>query len=199
MKLATLTQLKAHIGIPAHDTSKDAKLNLLLDGSSAYLEGQCSRKFELQQHDIKIDGSGLDSLVLPHYPILEADGEAAITTLAIDGSSVLSSIGSTIDVDAQGGTLYRTDRVWPEGRRNIRIVFSAGYKLPGSDESGEEDAPDVPTDLALAAIRLAARVFERSSAEGVSNVSRASTNFTFKDAIDDEIKQTIARHMRIRV
>lgn len=204
MKLATTSQLKAHLGIPAQDTSKDQKLSLLLEGSSSYLEGRTSRKFELQQHVLKLSGDGSDQLFLPHYPLLtDSDesgaGQYSITVLKIDDVSVLSEIASgNIDVDPATGILYRKTGVWTYGTRNISITFSAGYALPGDEESGD-DREGVPADLALAAIRLAARVYERSTAEGVANVSRSSTSFTFKDAIDDEIKQTIEKYTKIRI
>jgi len=197
MMLSTLAKLKAHLGIPESDTSKDTKLTTLLEGSSEYIQGQTARKFELQSYSMKLSGNGTDELVLPQYPLLTDGEEISITELLLDDVNILSEIASgDIDVDAEAGILYRSAG-WYAGRRNIEISFSAGYVLPG--ESGSGDAPDLPKDLELAAIRLAARVYERSTAEGTSSVSPSSYSVSYKDAVDPEIQETIARHARVRI
>lgn len=202
MILSTLAKLKAHLGIPSADTSKDAKLTMILEGASSYIEGQTSRQFELQSYTMKLSGDGSDTLVLPQYPILQDDesGELVpvITGLTLDGVNILSEIESgAIDVDAEAGILYR-DSGWYAGRRNIVITYSAGYSLP--DESGAEtDADELPKDLELAAIRLSARVYERSTAEGTSSVSPASYSVQYAKSVDPEIVETLGRHSRVRV
>lgn len=199
MKLSTLTKLKRHLGIPVDDLTKNEMLNLLLTGSSNYIEGQTARALELQSHSLKLSGDGTDMLVLPQYPILMSDGVPAISVLKVDDVDILAEIASgDIDVDDKTGILYR-DQGWHEGRRNIEITFSAGYVLPGSDESGQETATTLPEDLELASIRLAARVYERSKAEGITSVSATSMSVNYKDSIDPEIVETIARHARVRI
>jgi len=204
MMLSTIAKLKAHLGIPAADTSKDAKLTTILSGASTYIEGQTARKFAAQVHRLKLSGDGSDELVLPQYPIVnagtDADPDPAITTLKLDGVDILAEIAAgTIEVDLEAGILYR-ENDWREDKRNIEIVYSAGFSLP-SDESGESgvSAGNVPEDLEMAVLRLAARIYERSTAEGVQSVSAGSFSTTYKDAVDEDIKQTIARHSRLRV
>lgn len=195
MKLATLSQLKSHLGIPQADTSKDTVLNFLLEGVSGSIETMTSRKLELQSHELKLSGDGFDSLVLPHYPIHVENDIPAITTLTLDGVAIALD---TLDIEADGAILYRNAGVWNEGRRNIEITYSAGYKLAHDDDSGHSDAPTVPAELQLATVRIAARVYERKTAEGVSSVSPASYTVNYKDYIDPDVKAMIDGHTRIR-
>lgn len=203
MQLSTLAKLKAHIGIPSGDTTKDLKLDMILDGVSNYIEGQTARKLQLQLHDLKLSGDGSDELVLPHYPILVEDESgqqvAAVASLEIDSQEIdidAELASGDLEIDAEAGIIYRKSG-WSDGSRNIRIVYSAGYDMPG--ESGDNAAETIPADLELAAIRLAARVYERSTAEGVASASPGGASFTYKDAVDDEIKETINRYSRVRV
>lgn len=199
MMLSTVTKLKRHLGLPAADLTKNPLLETLLAGSSAYIEGQTARKLSLQEHTLKLSGDGTDTLMLPQYPIMVDDAVPAITALTLDDVNILAEIAAgDIDVDAETGILYR-DAGWREGRRNITITFSAGYELPSVDESGDDNAENVPEDLEMAAIRLAARVYERRTAEGVANASPASFSVTYKDAIDEDIQEVIGRYSRMRV
>jgi hypothetical protein len=95
--LSTVAKLKAHLGIPAADTSKDTLLETLLKGSSAYIETETHRKLGLQEHDVKLDGPGGDMLTLPQYPVAE------IATLEIDDQEVAED---NIDLDAEAGIVY---------------------------------------------------------------------------------------------
>jgi len=200
MELTTLAKLKAHLGLPSNDTAKDAVLSVIIAGSSRYIETQTARHFELQSHTLKLDGDGTDMLMLPEYPVLMDGDEPAISVLKIGDTDILSEIASgDVDVDSKAGILYRSAG-WLEGRRNITITFSAGYILPGeSAGSGEEDAPDLPDELELACIRLSARVYERRTAEGVSNVSTAGFSANYAAEIDDDIQAIIGANSRMRV
>ncbi len=195
MKLATLSQLKSHLGIPQADTSKDTVLDFLLEGVSGSIETMTSRRFELQSHSLKLSGDGFDSLVLPHYPIHVENDVVMITELTLDGVAIALT---TLDIEADGAILYRKAGVWNLGRRNIEITYSAGYKLAHTEEVGNTDAATVPAELQLATVRIAARVYERKTAEGVSSVSPASFTVNYKDYIDPDVKAMIDGHTRIR-
>lgn len=185
--LSTVANLKAHLGIPSADTTKDALLTMLLKGSSAFIETETHRKLGVQTHDIKLDGTGMHEIMLPQYPV------QSITTLEIDGEA--QTIGD-LDIDTETGIVYSENIIFRTGRRNVHIVFEAGYVLPDTEESGE--APDLPDDLESAAIRLAARVYERRTAEGVQSVSASSFSASYRAAIDDDLQAIISAHTKLR-
>lgn len=201
MKLTTLAKVKSHLGIPSTDTSKDAKLQEIIDGISEYIEGQTSRKFGAQIYTLKLSGDGSDELVLPQFPIIEDGEEVAITALSMDDVDIFAEIASgDIDVDAEHGILYR-EAGWRQGRRNITITYAAGYMTPdeSSLESGLTGAEDLPKDISLATTRIVARIYERSTAEGVASASPGSFSVSYKDSTDEELIQTIGKYARARV
>lgn len=190
MNLTTTARVKDHIGIPSADTSRDAKIAAIVGGVSRYVEGQTSRRFGLSERSLVLSGDGTDELILPDYPVI------SISALSVDGTALTEEQIEDLDKDLEAGILYRTAG-WREERRNIRITLEAGYLDPDDEESG--GAVPLPEDLVLAATRLAARIYERSTAEGVASVSPSSFSVSYKDAMDEDIKETIARHSRVRI
>lgn len=201
MNLTTLEKVKNHLGIPEAETSKDAKLREIIDGVSEYIEGQTSRKFGAQIYTFKLSGDGSDELVLPQFPVIQDGDDVAITSLTMDDVDIFSEIASgNIDVDAESGILYRKTG-WTNGRRNIVITYAAGYMTPdeSSLESGLTGAADLPKDLVLATTRIVARIYERSTAEGVASASPGSFSVSYKDSTDEELIATIGKYARARV
>lgn len=191
MNLTTTAKVKEHIGIPAADTSRDNKIGALIPGVSKYIEGQCSRNFEYTSYDFKLSGDGTDELMLPIYPVKE------IVSLAIDGVDLTEAQIDSLDIDQKTGIVYApAGIVFSSGRRNIEISVMAGYIDP--DESQEGDIPTIPEDLELAARRLTAKIYEKSTAEGVVSVG-GTFKVQYADAADEDIKETIGRYSRIKV
>lgn len=191
MNLTTLEKVKSHLGISTADISKDVKIAALVPGVSKFIQGQCARDFEYQEFTLKIDGDGSDQLILPQYPVHE------ISAISVDGVAMESEDIAALDLDRESGCIYKSSGSWPAGRRNIVITFFAGYLEPDESESG--DIAALPEDLVLAATRLTARAYERSTAEGTSSVSTGSFNVNFREAIDDDIKAIIGSYSRMRV
>ena len=196
--LSTVERLKTHLGIPLADTSKDAKLEKILKGASAYAERQCSRSFGVAVHTEKHDGDDSVDLQLRQFPIADENsgGESGI---------VVTIDGETIDLDAEiearqasvdrGAGIVTRDRGFAEGNQNVEVTYTAGYVLP-SDESDAEPQT-LPEDLELAVLRLAARVYERSTAEGATNVNAGSFSVAYAKEMDPEIHATLDTHAKV--
>lgn len=90
---------------------------------------------------VVLDGTGTDALLLPGFPIV------TVRSVTVDGTVV------TDYVLRSDGTLIRSqvseDVVpsWPEGRQNITVVYDHGWAIA-----------DVPADLAMVAVMIAARI-----------------------------------------
>jgi uncharacterized phiE125 gp8 family phage protein len=191
MNLTTTAKIKSHIGIPSADTSKDSKIATIISGVSAFFEGQCARSFEYKSYSAKLNGNGTDELMLPQYPIHQVT-EIIVDDVEIDIDAEVAA--KTLDIDQETGILYRTSG-WSAGKRNIEITFTAGYTE--SEESG--DVGPIPADLELAVTRMVARIYERSTAEGVSSVSPQSYSVNYMENVDADILATIARYQKTRV
>lgn len=185
--LSSVANLKAHVGIPSSDTSKDVLLGTILRGASKYIANQCNRSFELLERTEFYDGSGGDQLFLNNFPVTEI-AEVKIN----DSVLTLNDEGLIIE----NSSVFRRNG-WPQGRKNISVTYSAGYITYTDEESGE--TPNVPEDLELITIRIAARVYERRTAEGVGSVSPGGFTAQFAAAIDSDIIEVINYYRKFHI
>lgn len=107
----------------------------------------------------QLDGSGLESLLLPEYPV------NSVSQVVEDGGT-LSSGDYTID--AQTGSLIRipvdgyvsSNRslrpsvVWNRGRQNIQVTYDHGW-----------NPDDIPRDVRMVALNVAARFYQQGPAD----------------------------------
>ncbi|GHU75678.1 hypothetical protein AGMMS49992_20120 [Clostridia bacterium] len=69
--LTTLEAVKAFLGIQPDDHDADARLILLINAASSYLEAMTGRKFKLDTYTQRYQAPGQQELVLEQYPIRE--------------------------------------------------------------------------------------------------------------------------------
>lgn len=190
MKLTTLRKVKQHIGIPSSNTTKDAILEQIIEGVSAFIETTTHRVFGVQEYREVRDGTDDDEIFLPQYPIVD------VLSITINGNQDLDldaeEEAETVMIDKEVGSIFR-QYGFGSGRKALRISYTAGFNLPeASDESGPETYEsgadnDLPAAIESAAIRLSARVYERRTAEGVASVSPTGISITYRDAVDADI------------
>lgn len=189
--LSTVTKLKRHVGIPDQVTSKDALLDLILEGVSAFIETECNRKFAFSEHTDLFTDVRATSLFLKQCPVSEVV-EIKVGKHAVDVAGLLENDNLVIDSE-NGEVIY----LYGWTANVIRVTYNAGYLLP-SDESGQEesgvDAPALPADVELLALRLAARIYERRTAEGVASASPGSFSANYSAALDDDLKATLSKY-----
>jgi hypothetical protein len=130
MAFATVAEL-------ANFSDQDAQL--ALDMASAVVENVAKTVgatiAELADEERTIDGPGTDVLTLPTWPV------TAVDTVEIDGDPVTGFNWS------RNGLLQRTRGVWPEGRRNIKVVATYGF----ADDDVPEEIKAVTLQVALEA------------------------------------------------
>lgn len=192
--LTTVSKVKAHLGIPEASTSKNAVLETIINGVSSFIETQTHRKFGEAEYTEAIDADGSAELFLSQFPVSDI---AKITDLKsgteIDTEAEIANRTLIYDLDA--GILHRSVG-WPAGRKNIEVEYTAGYVLPGDEES---DSPaTLPDAIEQACIRMSARIYERKTAEGVQSVSPSSFTATYNLEIDPELKAVIKAYRKPR-
>lgn len=191
MKLTTRNKVKQHIGIPSSNTSKDALLDQIIEGVSAFIETTTHREFGVKEYREVRDGTDDDEIFLKEYPLVD------VLSITINGNEDLDldaeEEAETVIIDKETGSIFR-QYGFGSGRKGLRISYTAGYNLPelSEDESGvdgyESGADEnLPAAIEAAAIRLSARVYERRTAEGVASVSPTGISITYKDAVDADI------------
>lgn len=200
MNLTTRNKVKRHLGIPLSNTTKDAIIDQIIPGVSGFIEAQTNRKFGVEEYTEIRDGEGFDEMVLRQYPIVD------VISLTINGSAVdldQEEEDESFILDREEGSIYR-EAGFSAGRKNIKVVYTAGYAAPEDDDesgAGEESGSgdELPSALEAAAIRLSARVYERRTAEGVSSVSPGSFSVQYKDAVDADIVSVLESFKKRRV
>ena len=199
MNLTTLAKLKEHIGIPSSNTDKDSLLASIITGVSSFIEEHTHRKFAVTEYTEIIDGGNFDEIFLKQYPIRE------VLTLTINSAPIDLDSGEedgTIIITKESGAIYKASG-FGSGRKAVKIVYTAGYNDPSDEEeSGDSvssDYEDLPVAIQTAATRLAARVYERRTAEGVSSTSAGSFSVQYKDAVDSDVSGVLDSYKKIRI
>ncbi len=182
--LTTLAKLKTHLSIPQSDNTENALLNQILAEIDKAVLRFCKRGFSSEETTEYYDGSGRELLLLKRRPVTaikgvwvdqsgyygHGSGAFADSTEWVIGTdfaplSLAESEENAGMLVAIGGSSFPSFsptsdscgvRIWPEGRGNIKVTYTAGYS-------------HVPDDLALAVHQLAA-VVRKSAQQGTGGV-----------------------------
>lgn len=141
-------------------TDHDAILEDLEERAVEFIEKQTDRYFgEVQSFTDIMDGSGFDVLWLPEAP-------AALTSVHYrDVEGVWIAYEST-DYELDGRQLFRLRGfAWPRGRRNIRVIYTAGYT------EGAEPADVKQAVLDLIALKYRGRGSEALQSQKIGDYS----------------------------
>lgn len=119
--LTTLAAVKAYAGVT--NSNDDALISNLITAYSQWVRSYTSRDFTIQQYNIWRSGRGNAALVVPDYPI------TSVASLTVEGRSIPAAPSwgafgyrfTDTEVMLSGGCVF------PVGRNNINLVFSAGY------------------------------------------------------------------------
>ena len=160
----------------------DARVTAAIKAMDAYIEELTGNWFEPRTLTLKLDGTGHETLFIPH-PIIE------ITEIRIDGDVVAAAdylvynrhlTGQTRPDDRQnpkvefkgtvpmtGGRTHthrHTTRQWPDGRLNIEVDGKFGYRDYDKDNPSSPDPEGViPENLQAACLLLMDRFLEQGA------------------------------------
>lgn len=157
----TRSNVKTHLGLASEDTSLDALIDLLLLEVDEVINGYTGRgDLTSSQATEYYDGTGRERLILRRRPVTAVAGiwvdQAAYYGNAAGAFPSTSEWTSGTDFalprsdasEGNGGILiairnpdFGGGGIWPEGRGNIKVTYTAGYAT-------------IPKDLTLAATNL---------------------------------------------
>lgn len=142
--------LSAYLGTTV--TEADLIVTIALDAACQVVRDELRRNVNLEADDeVTLSGTGIDSLVLPQWPLSE------VADVTLDDVSL--TVDTDYLVDPERGVLYRVNGVWTVGHLNVVVTYSHGYAL---DESQVSDSPPierVPSSVRLVALQLAAAIW----------------------------------------
>jgi hypothetical protein len=134
--LITLADLKTQLRIPTTDTSKDAELNLIIDGVSAQMARMVNRSFGFDHvQETLYNPVAEDRMYFSQWPVKLAD----IITLTRESDSLdmKTTHGTDWILEEYTGTMFGITAPFTG---TVFAEYSGGYKLP----------EEAPADLARA-------------------------------------------------
>jgi hypothetical protein len=141
--LTTLADVKAWLPDMANVTTSDALLAQLITAASTFVCTYTGRaSFDITAYSEDYDGAGHSFLLLRQWPV------SSIASIAIRGAPTAAAY--RLEPPLPGGGAQRLSligAVFPRGRSNIAISYSAGY-------------PAIPPDVAQATIELVGERFK---------------------------------------
>jgi hypothetical protein len=99
------------------------------------------------------------------------------------------------DFNAESGMVQFFSSL-PVGFNNIRVTFTAGYKISFAD-FGDTTKHALPADLTAVAERMITKLLKRRESEGKSSESENGGSISWSDKMNEEDKATLARYKRI--
>lgn len=135
----------------------------------------------------QLDGTGHDALYLSHWPI------TAVTSITDRDDVDLGLVKDTnyfiVDSIANGdyvGYLLRTSKRWTEGKRNYKVVYTAGFDL----------ANYVPQELKDAIALIAQSILTHGDMPTVSKVRVGEVSYDFEKRNGANIPKVAASLLR---
>lgn len=142
--LTTVADVKYVLGTPQADTTKDDRIQTLINLLSGRIEDWCGRKFVSQAYtDQAYDGCGEEDLFLKQYPI------TAVAAVSLDGVALSAAeLADSLNFLSYGeeGYIWRSGG-FPARRQGVKVTYTAGYTT-------------IPSGLAMACVEWAIILFE---------------------------------------
>lgn len=183
--LTTKEKVKTYLGLSG--TDKDAVIDQIISGVTAFIEGYCGgRRFKSTSYTEIKDG-GKTTLFLNQYPV------TALTAVEYrSGGTPASPTWSTYDGNSyepylSEGYLKFYGRL-PEAPRSMRVTYTAGYLIDFTNEFTSTHT--LPFDLTLVATELAAKSVNNGPSDGIISQSTEGQTVQFDSATVGSLSKT---------
>lgn len=187
--LCTLQNLKDYLGVTS--STYDTQLEFAINHATRMILDYIDRNILSASYTEYLDGHGKTFIQLANYPLT-----ATPTQVNVDGNREFAAandyvIDTNFMEDRANGILYSVTSpgydtsVWPVGRQNIKVVYTAGYAT-------------VPDSLKYTCIEFAAFLFKNKAARGNQQVSMGGVfEIAAKDAIPVQFRQQLDPWQRV--
>lgn len=186
--MITLAELKAYLGIDPGDTSQDAKLQLIVDATNAYIEdttlmnysGSDKTRSEVQDYRDNIYLGRMGVKTITALKLYQSSTETETDDLATD-SYTFNNVGRLTLDQNYNDDYNRSDY------NAVHVTYTYGL------ETGEE----VPADLKLAALQFASEQVSASAGGDSRHVKSESTGSYRIEFADTSVFDNIIRKYRV--
>lgn len=195
--LTALARVKFFLGISG--TDYDTLLEQLINAVTDWMESQCGgRRFKETEYTQDLyDGNRQTHLILRNWPV------ASVSSAQYKGGSL--SNPTWTDFTANDWDLLRKDRGMiyfpggvPKGIENIRITYTAGYKI---DFNNEQDPAKhtLPFDLELVVKQLVSGIYDQRKAVGKKSEAVEGARIDWGKIVTAEMKEVILKYRKINL
>lgn len=200
--LTSEARVKARLGITS--AGFDTLIKRLIYAATDFIEKECGgRRFKETVYTQQIyDGTPLnDEGTRVPYLILKNAPVASISAFEYRSGSRSSPSWVAFATDdyeprlTEG--LLKVHGGVPAGTQNIRISYTAGYKIDFANEFNDSNHT-LPYELSDLCERLVVKRFKKREKEGVSQESFAETTLAWKELLEEQDKATIAQYTRVQ-
>lgn len=183
--LVSLDQVKDHMDISG--STFDSRLERMINAASTLIENQTNRQLITQSHTHYFNGDGTGTLEPQEFPV------TAVTSIHDDDEWTFGAETEVTDFDIFDETFIVLKKclVFKQGRRNVRMIYTAGYVGPAGSST-------VPTDLQEATILLVELLYNMRDDRrlGIKSKSKLGETVSFDEGIPDHIAKMIEPHTR---
>lgn len=198
--LTTEARIKTRLGITS--SGFDTLIKRLMYAVTDFIEKECGgRRFKETSYTQEIyDGSPLnDEATDVPYLVLKNAPVSAISAFEYRTGSRSNPAWvafATDDYEPRNSNgLLKVHGGVPSGVQNIRISYTAGYKIDFSDEFNDA-VHTLPYEISDLAERLVVKRFKKREKDGVSHESFGETTLDWKELLEEQDKATLAQYLR---
>lgn len=205
--LCTLNDVKTMLNIPLDDTTKDAKLNLMIKQFSSLIEGFIGYKLARAEYTEEVQAENNRQLLqLNHFPL------QSVSSVTVGGEDLTD--WKIFPEYARWGRLYRGlgwgNKAYTRGFTHdivggvwdVKVSYIAGYYLP-DDENYSEGAEDsLPYDIISCCINCVVEKYnlDANGAIGLKAHSEGHISDTYSDeannaGLSESAKQLLAKYI----
>ena len=205
--LCSLDDVKTMLNIPLDDTTKDAKLNLMIKQFSSLIEGFIGYKLARAEYTEEVQAENNRQLLqLNHFPL------QSVSSVTVGGEAIED--WKLFPVYARWGRLYRGlgwgNKAYTRGFTHdivggvwdVKVSYIAGYYLP-DDENYSEGAEDsLPYDIVSCCINCDVEKYnlDANGAIGLKAHSEGHISDTYSDeannaGLSESAKQLLAKYI----
>lgn len=180
--LTTLAMMKTYLGIGVSDTSQDTLIEYFINVTSDAIERYTQRKLKQVSITEYQDGRNQDRLLLKEWPASKPSAVYSDSNWTFDSTTLIDSASYDVTNETD---LVLNSGVFPKGKRNIKVVYTAGYST-------------IPSALEHACILFTENIYMARSdrRNGVNSKSKSGENVTFLDGMTAQIQQLLEPFVR---
>ena len=184
--ICSVNEVKTFIYGSTSPSTYDSTISAIIDQIEAMLKKETGLTIvDTDYDDIDdevVDGTGMKKIYSTYWPIQSVD---KVEYRDADWSFTEYTEQAASDMEFDRYIIYTQYVVRQEGRRNLRISYTAGYKTA-----------NVPDDLKLAAIMLTAQLFNQREMVGVKTQSLLGLTMTMDEKDNKTVKRILDKYKR---